>query len=344
MEHITESPETQTVLVTGGSGFVGGRAVVSLLNRGYRVRTTIRSLARESQTREMIGTEAEAGDLLSVVAANLLDDAGWDEATDGVDYVLHVASPMPIGEYRGQDVITPARMGTMRVLEASLRNGVKRVVYTGSTAAASSKDKSVIADETVWTDLPDDPIYNYPRSKTLAEQDAWAFIKGAEGRMELVTVLPANIQGPVLGSDYSASVGMIQMMLKGKLPVLPQIGYGVVDVRDLIDLHILAMTSPVAANERFIASGEFLWLRDMAQILKDNLGKDAAKVSTRNLPNFVARFGALFNPELKQMAPSLGVKSLSSSAKAERLLGWKTRQASQSVLDAARSLITKGLV
>lgn len=334
----------QNVLVTGGSGYLGSWAVVGLLNNGYRVRTTVRSLASESQARKMIESEAHGGNRLTFVAANLLDDAGWDEATSGIDYVLHVASPMPIGEYRGHDVVPAAREGTRRVLEAALKNGVKRIVYTGSGVAAKSEDKSAVADETIWSTVPDGAAYSYARAKTLAEKDAWDFINSVGGRMELATILPSNIQGPVLGSDFSASVGLIRMMLQGKLPLLPRIGTGIVDVRDLVDIHIRAMTSPIAASERFIASGDFLWFREIAQILRDNLGQDAVRVSTRNLPNFIARFGALFNAELNQMAPNLGLKLLSSSAKAERLLGWKTRPAKESIIDAARSLIDKHLL
>ena len=176
----------------------------------------------------MIGSEVDPGDRLSFFSADLLRDDGWEQAAAGVDYVLHVASPMPIGEYRGLDVITPAREGTLRVLEASLKAGVKRVVITSSTAAASPKVKGTDADETVWTDLPPKKIYNYPRAKTVAERDAWAFAEARGGRMEITTILPSSIQGPVLGRDYSASVDVVRLMLTGKMPVLPQIGFGIV--------------------------------------------------------------------------------------------------------------------
>lgn len=340
----TQEAMDETVLVTGGSGYLGGWSVVALLNRGYRVRTTVRTLASERQARAMIESEANGGERLTFVAANLLEDHGWNKAMAGIDYVLHVASPLPTGEYRGHDVVPAAREGTRRVLDAAYNNGVKRVVYTGSGVAATKADKSIPSDETDWTEVPEGPAFSYMRAKTFAERDAWALLRRFDGRMELVSILPGNIQGPVLGHDFSASIGLIQMMLQGKLPFLPRVGTEVVDVRDLVDLHILAMKSPAAANERFIGAGDFLWFRDMAQILKDNLGSDSRKVSTRNLPDFIARFGALFNPELRQMAPNLGIKTLTSAAKAERVLGWKTRPAKDSILDAARSLIAKGLI
>ncbi|WP_174291379.1 SDR family oxidoreductase [Sphingomonas bacterium] len=333
-----------TVLVTGGSGYLGSWIAVGLLRRGYRVRATIRNLARQDEVRAMIASEVDPGDRLSFVAADLLKDDGWDAAAQGADYVMHVASPMPIGEFRGHDVIRPAREGTRRVLTASAKAGVKRVVLTSSMSAATPKDKErQVSEETVWTDVPDKPAFNYARAKTLAEQDAWAFVR-EEGRgMELATVLPSQIQGPVLGSDFSASVGVIAMMLRGKMPVLPRIGFGIVDVRDLVDIHILAMTEPQAAGERFLATGDFLWFTDIARILREKLGARADKVPTRKLPDLVVRIGALFNPEMAQMAPNLGIQTKASIAKAERLLGWKPRPAAESIVDAANSLIAHGL-
>jgi dihydroflavonol-4-reductase len=343
MEKLNDTEHT--VLVTGGSGYLGGWAVIGLLRQGYRVRATLRNLAREGDVRATIATQVDAGDRLSFVAADLLSDEGWDRATKGATYVLHVASPMPVGEFRGQDIIRPAREGTRRVLEAAAKAGVKRVVLTSSTAAAMPEQRSgAVADETVWTDLPPKAIYNYPRSKTLAEQDAWAFVRKPGATMELTTILPGQIQGPVLGSDYSASIDIVRLMLNGRMPLLPRIGFGIVDVRDLVDLHILAMTSPAAAGERFIASGDFLWFSDIARLLREHLGAQAAKVPTRILPDLVVRLGGLFNAEMAQLAPNLGQRTSVSSAKAERVLGWRTRAAHASIIDAAMSLIARGLV
>jgi dihydroflavonol-4-reductase len=333
----------QTVLVTGGSGFVGGWAVVELLRKGYRVRTTVRSLAREPDVRAAIETQTDPGDRLSFAQADLLDDSGWEEATVGADFVLHVASPMPVGEFSGQDVITPAREGTLRVLRAARGAGVKRVVITSSAAAAIPTRNDVVADEEVWTALPPKVIHNYPRSKTLAEQDAWAYVK-QHGGIELTTILPAQIQGPVFGSDLSPSVMIIAMMLRGKMPAVPRVGFGIVDIRDLIDLHIRAMTAPQAAGERFLATSDFLWLRQIARLLKDELGEKAAKVSTRPMPNVVVRVGALFNAELKQLVPNLGVHQAMSAEKAARLLDWKPRTPQSSLVDTANSLIDQNLV
>jgi dihydroflavonol-4-reductase len=337
---------TPTVLVTGGSGFLGSWAVVKLLVEGYQVRTTVRRSSREDDVRSMIAplidTEAQAR--LHFHEADLLKDKGWKAAAEGVDFVLHVASPMPIGEYRGQDVITPAREGTRRVLEAALAGGVRRVVLTSSTQAATPVDKNGPTDESVWPEYPDEQIHQYPRAKTLSEQDAWRFAEESGGALELATVLASNIQGPVLGSDYSASIDLVARMLNGKMPAMPRLGTRMVDVRDLVDLHLLAMTRPSAAGERFLAAGDFLWLTEVADVLRAALGEQARKVPRRTLPDWVVRFGGRFNPELAQLAPSLGFRSTITSRKAEELLGWHPRPARQSVIDTATSLLNKGLV
>ncbi|MBB4693202.1 NAD-dependent epimerase/dehydratase family protein [Paractinoplanes abujensis] len=330
---------SESVLVTGGSGFVAGYVVRELLGRGHRVRATLRNLRRGEAVRRKLGVEGD----LSFVAADLLSDDGWDAATEGMTYVVHTASPMPVGEHRGQDITTPARAGTRRVLQAARRAGVRRVVLTSSTAAAIPAEPEAPADEQTWSDLPDQPRYVYPRAKTLAEQDAWRIVRGWPDGPELTTVLPANIQGPALDEDLSPSVTLIRLMLTGKMPALPHMGYSIVDVRDLAVLHAEAMTAPAAAGQRFIAAGEFLWFHEMAAILRDRLGPDAAKVSLRRLPNWVVRAAAPFNAELNQVVPSLGVRSRLSSAHAERTFGWRTRPAADSVLDTAKSLLSLGL-
>lgn len=344
MTETTPEVAGQTVLVTGGSGFVGGWVIIELLRRGYQVRTTVRQLARETTVRGVLAAhEATATPRrLSFHEADLLTDEGWKEAAEGADYVLHVASPMPVGEYRGQDVIIPAREGTRRVLEAAHAGGARRVVITSSAAAAIPQDRDSIIDEHVWSDLPDNPIYNYPRSKTLAEQDAWRFAE-ATG-LELSTVLPGSIQGPVLSNDYSPSVEVVALMLNGKMPVVPRYGFNTVDIRDLAELHVMAMTHPKAAGERFLAAGEFLWFSQMAQILRTELGSAARKTPRVTLPDQFVRLVAYFNPMLAQMVPNLGVQFHISTRKAQELLNWHPRPAKQSLIDTAHSLIDNHLI
>ncbi|ORA35899.1 NAD-dependent epimerase/dehydratase family protein [Mycobacterium aquaticum] len=334
----------RTVLVTGGSGYLASWTIVELLRRAYRVRATIRRSTREAEVREMVAGQTGSTDRLTFFEADPVADRGWAEAAEGADYVLHLASPMPIGEYRGTDLIGPALSGTRRVLVAAHAAGVQRVVVTSSVEAALPETPGAVATESLWTIASDSPEYEYRRAKTLAEQEVWEFVRAHGTAMEATTVLPAFMQGPVLGSDYSGSVSVIATLLSGKLPAIPRVGWDVVDVRDIADLHIRAMTSPSAAFERFIGSGEFLWLKDFAAILRDSLGAKGARVPQRGLPDFVVRFGARFNGDLKEIAPRLGVEQSATSEKAERLLGWKARSAATAVRDAAVSLLERSLV
>ena len=271
----------ETVLVTGGSGFLGGWCLVELLRRGFRVRTTVRDPSREAEVRANLASEVDAGDRLSVFTADLSGDAGWQEATRGCEYVLHVASPFPPAQPKDpNELITPARDGTLRVLRAGLESGVRRVVLTSSTAAVRSSGETRWAEpltEEDWTD-PDSPhLTPYVRSKTIAERAAWDLVRedGDVGRLAVVN--PSAILGPVLSGDLSYSLQVITRMLKG-MPGVPRLGFSFVDVRDVADLQIRAMRAPEAAGERFLAAGPFLWLSEVAGILRDRLGPAAAKV------------------------------------------------------------------
>jgi dihydroflavonol-4-reductase len=330
----------ETVLVTGGSGYIGGWCVVELLKRGYIVRTTVRSLAREPAVRAMISAEVDPGDRLSFYAAELTKDEGWDEAVAGCDYVLHVASPigtdMPSDP---QELIVPAREGALRALGAAAKAGVKRVVLTSSVAAAASPGDDITTDETVWTASDDSDAYR--QSKLQAERAAWDFV-AAHPALELVTVNPSMVIGPVLTRENMGSVQVVWRVLAGKLPGIPRLGFPLVDVRDVVDLHLRAMTMPEAKGERFIASTQFLWMSEIAATLREGLGPRAPKVPTRNVPSFVIRLMSIFDRSLRRVTPNLGRKRQFSSAKAQRVLGWSPRPVKQSVLDCAESLIAKG--
>ena len=336
----------ETVLVTGGSGYIGGRCVATLLERGYVVRTTVRSLEREPDVRTAVGKVVDPGNRLSIYAANLTSDDGWDAAVDGCDYVLHVASPLGIAEPKDpNELITPAREGAKRALGAAIKAGVKRVVLTSSVAATSKGAAGDwISDETQWTDVTAPKVSAYAKSKTLAEQAAWELIKTANGKTTLATVNPALVLGPVLDSDAAGSVQVIERLLAGRVPGLPRLGFNVVDVRDVADLHIRAMTDPKAAGERFVAAANFAWMADMAAILRAHLGAQAAKVPTRKVPDVLLRIVGLFDKELGSVVPGLGHKHDNSSAKAQQMLGWKPRPLEETVLDTARSLIAEGVV
>jgi nucleoside-diphosphate-sugar epimerase len=337
----------ETVLVTGGSGYIGGRCVATLLERGYVVRTTVRSLEREPDVRAAVGKVTDPGNRLSVYAANLTSDDGWDAAVDGCDFVLHVASPLGIAEPKDPNVlITPARDGAKRALGAAIKAGVKRVVMTSSVAATSKGATAGdwVSDETQWTDVNAPKVGAYAQSKTLAEQAAWELIKTAKGKTTLAVVNPALVLGPLMDSDAAGSVQVVERLMSGRVPGLPRLGFNVVDVRDVADLHIRAMTDPKAAGERFVAAANWAWMADLAAILRDRLGPAAAKVPTRKVPDLLLRVVGLFDKELGSVVPSLGHKHDNSSAKAQTMLGWKPRPLEETVLDTARSLIAEGVV
>ncbi len=338
--------QMKTVLVTGGSGFLGGWCAIELLRRGYTVRTTVRDLSREPQVRAAIAPEVEAGERLSFFAADLRSDDGWGQAVDGCDYVLHVASPFPPQQPKDPDeLIVPAREGTLRVLKASLDAGVDRIVVTSSVAAITGGTKPVSGSltEENWSD-PDNPkLTPYACSKTVAERAAWDFMHERGATEKLATVNPGAIIGPTLSDDRSFSLEAIERLLRG-MPGVPRIGFSFVDVRDVADLEIRAMTDPKAGGERWIAVERFLWMSEVAAILRDRLGDDAAKVPTRAVPDLLVRGMALFDPSVRSILGQLGRKTQLSSEKARGILGWAPRESEETIVECARSLIDQGVV
>ena len=336
----------QRILVTGGSGNVGGWCVAELLQRGAEVRTTVRSAGRADEVRSAVAAFAGSSEPLEFAIVDLATDDGWDAAMADVDVVLHVATPMAATDNDPETLIRPAVDGTIRVLQAATRAGVRRVVMTSAANAASPSSYSTdgVTDETLWTD-PDDPtLIPYRRAKTLAEKSAWDLVATTAGAPELVTVLPGAVFGPLLSRSTIGSVGIIARMLAGKMPRVPRIGLEVVDVRDLADLHLRAMTDPAAAGERFLGTGEFVWMRGIATVLRAELGAEASKVSTRGVPDLLVKLAARRDESLREVAPALGRKNRHSTAKAQRVLGWQPRPAAESVIDCARSLIDHGVV
>jgi nucleoside-diphosphate-sugar epimerase len=336
------------VLVTGGSGFIGGHCLLQLLAAGHEVRTTVRSLSREADVRAMLKAGgAEPGDALRFFAADLETDAGWAEAVADCDYVLHVASPFPVSVPRDADeLIRPARDGALRVLRAARAAGVKRVVLTSSFAAIGYGHKTdpSVYDETDWTDLKGAGVPPYQQSKTIAERAAWDFV-AEHGGIELAVVNPVGVFGPVLGPDFSTSIVLVQRLMEGTVPGVPNLVFGLVDVRDVADLHIRAMTDPAAAGQRFLAvAGDFIPAIEVARVLKANLGEAGRKVPTRTLPDWLVRLVALGDPGVRQITAELGKRKNATHAKAARLLGWAPRSNEESILATAESLIDLGLL
>ncbi|HEX4383334.1 MAG TPA: aldehyde reductase [Myxococcales bacterium] len=338
-----------TVLVTGGSGFVGSHVILKLLAEGHTVRTTVRSLQREAGVRaQLAGAGVSPGAALSFFAADLVRDEGWAEAVAGCDYVIHVASPLPPAAPKTEDeVIIPAREGALRVLRAARDAKVKRVVLTSSCGAVyyGHPKQAAPFDETSWTKIGGEPMSAYVKSKALAERAAWDFIAAEGGALELTTICPVGIFGPALGADYAASLELIARLLKG-MPGCPQLFFAVVDVRDVADLHVRAMTDPAAKGERFIAASEggAMPMLQVANVLRARLGEAAKKVPTRQLPNWLVRLGARFDPGMRQLLPLLGKARSASSAKARRVLGWSPRAPDEALVATAESLVRLGLV
>ncbi len=342
------NPQLGTVLVTGGSGFIGAHCLIQLLEAGYRVRTTVRSLQRESDVRKMLKNGGvDAGEALSFFAADLDADAGWQEAVNGCEYVLHVASPFPVEAPKDeQELIRPAREGALRVLRAARQAGVKRVVLTSSFAAVAYGHEAIDRPYTEedWTDVNHN-VRPYPKSKTLAERAAWDFIAREGNGLELAVVNPVAVFGPVLGPDFSSSVQLLQRLMNGSVPGLPNLSYNVVDVRDVASLHLLAMTNPAARGERFLAlAGDCMTIEEMAQVLRKNLGEAANRVPTRKLPDWMLRLIGLVNPSIREMVPNLGKMRTASNEKARRLLGWSPRSNEEAIVATAESLLRLGLL
>ncbi|RRN62810.1 aldehyde reductase [Caulobacter sp. 602-1] len=337
----------QHVLVTGGSGFIAGHCILHLLEQGHVVRATIRSLAKEATAR---GVLRDAGmvhaDRLSFVAADLLGDDGWAQAMAGMDIVLHVASPVKPGRVADEDaVIVPAREGTLRVLRATRDAGVRRVVLTSAFHAVGwgHPHDGHVFTEADWTILDGSGVDAYAKSKTLAERAAWDFIAAESGGLELTTMLPVAVMGPVMGKDVSGSNHIVQRMLDGAMPVVPNLFIPVVDVRDVASAHVMAMTNPAAAGERFLLSnGPALSLKEIGAIIRSALGDAAKRVPTRALPDFVVRIAARFNAEMRPFVADLGYAKKTSNDKARRVLGWTPRDPREAIVAAAASLVGRG--
>lgn len=331
-------------LVTGGSGYIAGFVIRQLIAEGWEVHATIRSLKREAEVRAWLEVDNAR---LTFFAADLTSDSGWAEAVAGCSHVAHIASPLPTGAVKDADeLVVPAREGALRALRFARDAGVERVVMTSSVAAIAygHSGGQTSFTEADWTNLADPKVMPYPRSKTVAERAARDWIATEGGKLELVTVNPALVLGPVLAPDFSASVEVVKRLLAGSLPGSPPVGFGVVDVRDVADLHVRALTAPGIAGERFIASGPFMMMADVAQVLRERMGTEASKVPTRRLPGWLLRAVALFDPMVRQIVPEIGRNRATSSGHAREVLSWTPRPAADTIADTARSLIDKGVV
>lgn len=337
-----------TVLVTGANGFIATHCILQLLQQGYCVRGTLRNLARQVEIRQMLAKHVDAQARLEFVSVDLLKDDGWDAAVRGCEFVLHVASPVPVAEPKNEnDLILPARDGTLRVLRAAAANGVRRVVYTSSIAAVFEgyTTRKHTFDESNWSNL-DESIGAYARSKTLAEQAAWAFVKNLKAKqpLELAVIIPGYVLGPCLSADVTTSGQLIYRLLRGEVPGIPQMYWPIVDVRDVAAAHIAAMTAPEAAGQRFCCAGESYWAQDVAQILARHFAGKNYKITTRQIPDLFMRLIALVDPTTRLSINWLGREYRLANAKLKTTLGWSPRPVEETIIEMAESMISLGMI
>ena len=335
------------VLVTGGSGFVAIHCILQLLQQGYNVRTTVRKMSKQNEVLDMLKYGGITGfSRLSFIETDLTKDDNWNEAVKGCTYVLHVASPIYLRLPKNEDeMIRPAVDGTLRVLKAARDAGVQRVVMTSNFGAIgySHKDKTTLITEEEWTDPNEKGLSVYNKSKTLAERAAWNFIKTEGGNLELSVVNPVGIFGPALGPVLSSGFGLLKQVLDGSMKAIPNITLTIVDVRDVADLHLRAMTNPAAKGERFLAiAGDTLSLPQIAVLYKNKLGNAGKHISTKRLPDRLVRVTAIFSKKAKVLVPMLSRYRDASNKKATTMLGWQPRSNEEALMATAQSMIEFG--
>ncbi|HEV2600037.1 NAD-dependent epimerase/dehydratase family protein [Sphingopyxis sp.] len=331
-------------LVTGGSGYIAGFLIRQLIDNGWSVNTTVRSLKREGEVRGWLNIDNAR---LHFFAADLENDAGWAEAMAGCSRVAHVASPFPLDVPKHADeLVIPAREGALRALRFARSAGVGRFVLTSSMAAIAyghGKGRDIY-NEADWTNLDNPEVMPYPRSKTVAERAARDWMAAEGGDMEFASVNPAAVFGPLLSDDLSTSIELVKQLLEGKVPMCPDVGFGIIDVRDVADMHYRALTVDGIRDDRFVCSGPFLKFVEVADILTANLGEQARKVPTRRMPDWLLKTLAIFRPELKQVVAELGNVRGGDSSHAIERLGWTMRPPEEAILATAHSLIERGIV
>lgn len=334
-----------TILVTGATGFIAKHIVATLLNAGYRVRGSVRSPARHDEivaaVTPVLRDASNLSERFETVPLDLLKDEGWDTAMAGVDGVMHTASPFPIIQPRDEsELVRPAVDGTLRALRAARAAGVGRVVLTSSTVAISNRrlpEGRSVYDESDWTDTEDPRTNPYAKSKTLAERAAWEFVEREAPDMSLRVVNPALVLGPALDDKIGTSIKVVQRLLAGRDPMVPRIGFSVVDVRDIAEMHLRAFERDAAHGQRFIGAERFMWFQDIARVLK--AAYPDRRIPTRQAPDFLVRALALFDPSVRSVVPILGRREEFSNARAREVLGIDFIPGPDAALAAAESVL-----
>lgn len=328
------------VLVTGISGFVGQHCALELLKHGYQVKGSVRNRSKEMEVREGMAKFIDPKNQLDFCELDLTKDDGWEEAMSDCEYVLHVASPFYFKQSKDEnEFIKPAVEGTIRALKAARKTKIKRVVITSSTAAMSSHMYSGQFSPKDWTDLSDKNLSTYAISKTMAEKAAWDFFNSQEGdhHIELVVINPGGITGPSITDNLdSASMDMFAQMISGKMSMIPDLSFPMIDVRDVAKLHVQALTKEGINGKRFIAARkQTTHFLEITGILKENGYK---KASTKKAPLFLLKFIGLFDPEVKALLTSIGKHLTVDISDTEEIFGWEPIPLKKSVLDTAKSV------
>lgn len=343
-------PTKKTVLLTGATGFIAKHIALKLLNAGYIVVGSVRSLERGEEVKAAVAPHLNTGvavdDQLRFVALDLGNDSGWAEAMAGIDILMHTASPFPLEQPKDEDeLIRPAVDGALRAIKAAHAAGIKRVVMTSSSVAIMEGElpagKSEF-DENDWTDLTGDHVTPYAKSKTMAERAVWDYVKAEAPEIDVTMINPSLVTGPPLDRNFGSSVSIIQRLLRGKDPMLPKFGMPIVDVRDIAEMHLRALEIPASVGKRFIGAASSLWFHEMAEAIKERFPE--RKIVTRLAPNFVVRLIGLFDKSVRQILPNLGSQQKVSNKQARGILGIEFIPARQSIVDTADYLVKNNLI
>jgi dihydroflavonol-4-reductase len=340
----------KNVLVTGITGFIGSHVAVQLLNNGYAVRGSMRNLNRKDSILEILKTNCPNlnPDRIEFVKGELTNPEDWDKAMEGMDFVMHVASPLPFDLKKdANDLIIPAREGTLNVLKAAQKNKIKRVVLTSSIAAIGHghKIRSRTYTEDDWTNLKGkNDVLPYTASKTIAESEAWKFVNQTEVDIEMAAINPGYVFGPLLEKDFSDSAEIIRKLMVGEVPGLPKISFPIVDVRDVAEMHVWALELPEAAGKRFICVNESNWYQEIAMTLKNEFPEFGKKIKTLVLPDFFIRLYSLFDKGVNTIKSELGCHKIYDNSRAVEMFNWTPRSNKEAIISMAESMIRLGVI
>ena len=327
------------VLVTGASGFIAEHCIIELLKNGYSVKGSLRSMNREQEVRDAIKTGA-SDENLEFCKLDLLEDDGWEDAMWDCDYLMHVASPFVIEDPKDEnELIKPAKEGTLRALNAAKKAGIKRVVLTSSVAAVNSHMMSGTSDHTTWTDINSKYVTPYQKSKTIAEKAAWDFYNNQDNsnKMELAVINPGGVMGPQLGNDLGgASTQIVSQLISGKFPMIPALSFPFIDVRDVAILHLKAMTTPDADGKRFIAAhSKPTWMYEVAEVLS---AAGYEKIKLKKAPSFMLKLIGLFDNKTKSLVPMLDKYVPCDNSQTVKVLNWEPMPWEQAFIEHAKSI------